>query len=94
MHRAILAAQHGGAKIDLFHQARFSIDYCHIIHADLVFHHQEHSSQDVFDDVLRAEADGYARHTRAREQRPDVEIKFLEDHEAGYDPDEYEKRLA
>jgi hypothetical protein len=94
MYRSVLAAQHRGAQIDLLHQTSFAVDHRDVIDANLILHHHKNASEHVFDDVLRAEADGHAGHSRARQQRPDVEVHFFQDHQSRDHPDQDEQRLA
>ncbi len=53
----------------------------HIAHVILVLDENEHTSQDVLDQRLSAEADGQSRHADAGQYRSDVDSELLQDHQ-------------
>src|ERR1700680_148862 len=88
MHCSVLGSKNGSPQIDFFHQAAFAVDYGDIIDADLIFHHEKETAQDILDDALGSKSDGHSGDARAGEQPPDIEIEVLQDHERRDGPNE------
>ncbi len=59
-------------------------DLHHVADANLVVQEDEEAADDVLDEMLGAEADSYTDHSGGRQDRPDLDVQFRQNHQSGH----------
>src|SRR6202034_2054865 len=76
--RALLSADASGTQADVFDQSRAIAEATHISHAKHFIAQDRNSTEEIFDGLLRSEADGQSADTEAGERGAHVEAQVAE----------------
>ena len=76
--RALVSADASGTQADVFDQSRAIAEATHISHAKHFIAQDRNSTEEIFDGLLRSEADGQSADTEAGERGAHVEAQVAE----------------
>src|SRR4030042_1969043 len=89
VNHSIQVSQDSPPQVYLLHDAADVADLDNVADIVLVFDNYEQPADEVADEGLRPETDGYADDAESGDERPDVYPQFGEYHERGYNYDQY-----